>query len=97
MSKNTNQTVTLNYPITWEGAKIAEVTVKRPKVKDMKAVEEVEEGLGDISRSIAVIAILTGLPSEAVEELDAKDFEAVSEVIGGFLGRATPPPSGGAS
>jgi hypothetical protein len=99
MSKSTHQSVTLDYPITWEGAKIAEVTVKRPKVKDIKSLSAASQGedLSEFESSILVIAALSGLPAEAVEELDQADFQAISEVVGGFFPKATAPATGGAS
>lgn len=99
MSKSTHQTVTLDYPITWEGAKIAEVTVKRPKVKDIKAMTAAaeEKDANEFDRSILVISALSGLSAEAIEELDQADFQAISEVVGGFFPKATAPAVGGAS
>ena len=99
MSKSTHQTVALEYPITWEGAKIAEVTVKRPKVKDIKAMTAAaeEQDANEFDRSILVISALSGLPAKAIEELDQADFQAISEVVGSFFPKATAPQPGAAS
>jgi len=98
-TKATTTSVALSYPITWDGAKISEVTVKRPKVKDIKSLTAAsqDEDLSEFESSILVIAALSGLPAEAVEELDQADFQAISEVVGGFFLKATAPATGGAS
>ncbi len=97
-TKATTTSVALSYPITWDGAKISEVTVKRPKVKDLVALTDAGvDDLSEFRKSIAIVASLTGLPDGAIEELDQDDFQALSEVVGGFFPKATDPASGGAS
>ncbi len=89
--------VTLAVPVEWQGQKIAEVTVRRPKVKDLRAIEQASQGRqSQLDQGVEMIAQLTGLPREAVDELDAQDFTAISEVIAGFFPQATASAGGAA-
>lgn len=93
MNQSTNS-VTLAVPVEWQGQTIAEVTIRRPKVKDLRAIEAASrDQSSQLDQGAAMLAQLTGLPIEAVDELDAQDFTAISEVIAGFFpqakGRAT--------
>lgn len=93
MLKSSN-TVALAVPMDWQGQTIAEVTIRRPKVKDLRAMEaSARDKTSQLDQGADMIAQLTGLPIEAVDELDAEDFTAISEVIAGFFpqakGRAT--------
>lgn len=91
----THKSVTLAVPVEWQGQKIAEVTVRRPKVKDLRAIEASARG-SQLDQGATMIAQLTGLPPDAVDELDAADFTAISEVIAGFFPQATGSPDGAA-
>lgn len=93
MGQSTN-TVSLAVPFEWQGQMIAEVTIRRPKVKDLRAIEvSSRDRTSQLDQGAEMLAKLTGLPIEAVDELDAQDFTAISEVIAGFFpqakGRAT--------
>lgn len=79
------RTVKLAEPIAVGSDKIAEVTVRRPKVKDLRTLDNLAPLAGDLSRGIEMAAILTGLTAETIDELDAADFAAISDVIAGFL------------
>ena len=82
MSKSS---VTLAEPILAGGQKITEVTVRRPKVKDLRRLDHLPVAANDLTRGIEMAAILTGLTAETIDELDAADFAALSDVIAGFL------------
>lgn len=90
-------TVKLSFPLFADGRVVSEVAVRRPKVKDLRAMERARrhEG-GDMEQGIAMICVLCNLPLEAVDEMDSADFAAVSKVLGDFLPRA-PVPEGGAA
>jgi len=87
--------VKLSEPIVVGGQKITEVTVRRPKVKDLRALDHLDVKANDLTRGIEMAAILTGLTPETIDELDAADFAAISDVIAGFLPKP-PEPGGGA-
>ncbi|MBF0752239.1 MULTISPECIES: phage tail assembly protein [unclassified Pasteurella] len=70
--------VALEFPIQdGEGKTITELTIRRPKVKDIRKMQ----GSTDIEQSISLISIATGLVPEDVDELDIADFKRVSEVV----------------
>ncbi|OOF53988.1 phage tail protein [Rodentibacter genomosp. 2] len=70
--------VALEFPIQdGEGKTITELTIRRPKVKDIRKMR----GSTDIEQSISLISIATGLVPEDVDELDIADFKRVSEVV----------------
>ena len=81
--------VKLTRPIRIEERMITEVTIRRPKVRDLRAMEKMRDPGGtELDQGIAMAATLCDLPLEAMDEMDAVDFAAISEVLGGFLPRA---------
>ena len=81
--------VKLVRPFKVEERMITEVTIRRPKVRDLRAMEKMREpGSTELDQSIAMTATLCDLPPEAMDEMDAADFAAISEVLGGFLPKA---------
>ncbi len=98
MSKQKTVTVTLEEPIIVGGSELTKVTVRRPKVKDLREVSAAADGAkSDMEQGIAIVATLTGLPAEAIDELDAGDFDNISTVVGDFFPKATARASGAAS
>ncbi|MCX4027946.1 phage tail assembly protein [Spartinivicinus marinus] len=79
-----SELITLNYPIERNGEVINEVTLRRPKAKDLKNMEK--RGGGEITQSIHMVADLTSLDIATVEELDGEDFQLISKKVEGFLG-----------
>ena len=75
-------TVTLDHPITVDGAEVKSLSFRRCKVRDLQAIEKIS---GDISKTAALAANLAEVPSDAFSEMDAADFAKVGEVIEGFL------------
>ena len=89
--------IVLSEPIAWEGRKITELSLRRPKVRDLRTMEETATTRpGQLDQGAAMVALLTGLPEGAVEELDAADFTKVSEAIAGFFGKGVAPATGAA-
>jgi hypothetical protein len=81
--------VKLAHPIEVGNGTIAEVTIRRPKVRDLRAMEKAREpGVSEIDQGVAMAATLCDLPLEAMDEMDAADFAAISEALGGFLPKA---------
>ncbi len=78
--------VKLVRPIRVGERMIAEVAIRRPKVRDLRAMEKLREpGSTELDQGLAMAAALCDLPLEAMDEMDAADFAAISEVLGGFL------------
>jgi hypothetical protein len=78
--------VKLVRPFRVEDRTITEVTIRRPKVRDLRALEKAREpGSTELDQGVAMAATLCDLPLEAMDEMDAADFATISEVLGGFL------------
>jgi len=81
--------IQLDEPITYKASKLdEEKTVSeielttRIKGKHLKAMDQAE---GEVGKSLALIAKLSGLPRFAADELSGRDFAAAMEVIEPFL------------
>lgn len=77
-----SDTIQLNYPVTINGVETDQLTIRRPKVRDIKLMDKHK---GDISKSIGLLSALCEVPPEAIEELDAEDFAKVSARVAGFM------------
>ena len=89
MTSQRHKTLQLLFPITVEDREVSEVTITRPKVKDLKAMDAALVGITDkLDQGIVMVSVLTGLPPVAVEELDADDFTRLSEEVAGFFPQA---------
>jgi hypothetical protein len=79
---------TLDYPIkTGAGQTISELTLRRPKVSDMK---KAQRGSTDpASQELALIASLTEekLTPEDMEELDLADYAKLQALFRGYVGQ----------
>jgi hypothetical protein len=84
----------LDHPFTADGKMLTEVSIRRPKVKDIRSVDKVK-GEGDLQQGIVTVSLLTGLSVEALDDMDAGDFARVSEVVGGFFDKLKAPAAGG--
>lgn len=84
-------TIILKHPIKANGQVLEEITLERPRVKHLKVVDGVK---GEVEKTALLIGELAGIPPSGVDQLDAEDFAALAEVIGGFFGAA---PKTGAS
>ena len=90
--------VKLSHPLKAGDKIIAEVTIRRPKVRDLRALERAREpGMDQMEQSIAMAAALCDLPVETMDDMDAADFAAISEVITSFFPQAPASKGGGAS
>ena len=78
------QEIKLEYPIECSGQVRKSLTMRRPKLRDFEAVDNV---INDIEKSVRLIANLTELSPDEVRELDMVDFRRVNEVLEGFLGQ----------
>jgi hypothetical protein len=79
-------TLPLVAPLTVGDKVISELSVRRPKVRDLREVEAAgTANMTEFDRAIAMAQRLCDLPDGVVEEMDAADFAALSEIIAGFL------------
>lgn len=81
--------VDLDFPIQVDGQTVDKITIRRPKVKDLRKMEEGRKAAGDdpdlLDLSVQMCVVLTGLDPSAFDDMDAGDFEKVSDVIGNFM------------
>lgn len=90
--------VKLSHPLKVGEKTISEVTVRRPKVRDLRAMEEARKSrASEMEQGIAMAATLCDIPLSAMDDMDAADFAAVSEVIGRFFPQATASTGGAVS
>ncbi|WP_224825759.1 phage tail assembly protein [Cognatishimia sp. MH4019] len=77
------ETYTLEYPFTYKGEEVTELTIRRPKMRDLKKFEGIKDNM---KKSFTMLSDLAEIAPDAVEELDPVDFNAASVMIAGFLG-----------
>lgn len=78
--------IELKHPVKLAtGQQLAKVTLRRPKVRDLKAAQRVSDKPEE--QELALIAQLAGLTPEDVEELDLADYKAIAEHFRGMLDR----------
>ena len=79
--------ITLTIPVTINNTTYNELNIRRPKVRDRLAVERIKKT--DAEKEIALIANLTEVTTDVIEELDLADYNKVQEgVLQGFLAPA---------
>lgn len=88
------QTVKLDYPVTAEGRSIDEITLRRPKVRDMLAADG--SAGSEAEKEISMFANLAELAPATIEALDLADYQALQETYKGFLSSAPRTPAGSA-
>lgn len=72
-----SQTVKLKYPVRLAtGQTLTELTLRRPRVGDLRAVAHLS---GDAEQELAIFARITGLVPEDLDELDLADYKQVQD------------------
>ncbi len=77
-------TITLDYPVPFEGGTLKEIHVRRPKVADIVAARKSKKD--EAEQEITMISKLTDIPPETIESLDLADYKKIQEVLSGFFG-----------
>lgn len=77
------ETYTLEYPFTHKGAEYSELSIRRPKMRDLKKFEGIRDNM---KKAITMLSDLAEIAPDTVEEMDPVDFNAASTMIAGFLG-----------
>lgn len=75
------KTIQLQYPIEAHGKQVTELTLQRPKGKDLRAVD----GMKEVEQTLTLISRLGNIPPSSVADMDVVDIMACGEVIAGFL------------
>lgn len=76
-------TITLREPIEINGAKVGVLKLRRPKVRDLEAIDKIQ---GETAKTVSLIANLAEWTPDQVRELDASDFAAASKAVAEMLG-----------
>ncbi|WP_462362901.1 phage tail assembly protein [Pyramidobacter porci] len=78
-------TVSLEYPITVGGVEAKSLALRRPKVRDVVAVNKSCDS--DAERELKLIANLAELAPDELEEMDVKDYAKLQAQLKVFFGR----------
>lgn len=78
------ETVTLEFPIEVDGVSVDSLTVRRPTVRDQLLMDKMKGS--ETEKGVKYIANLCEVAPSDIEQLDAADFLALSEVVQGFVG-----------
>lgn len=84
-------TIKLKHPITVDGVEVQQVTMRRPKVRNLERIDTVA---GEVAKAVTLVADLTDLTPDQVREIDAEDFTKIADQLGDFLGAGLPTSGG---
>lgn len=82
--------IILECPLDLQGQTIDRLTIRRPKVRDLKRLDKVK---GDVQKMVTLVCDLTNPPltPENVEDMDAGDMAKISQLLESFFPKAAPP------
>ncbi|MBV5272502.1 MAG: phage tail assembly protein [Lamprocystis purpurea] len=87
MSAAVETTIALEYAIEAHGETLSQLTLRRPRVRDLRLLDEAK---GDVGKTAALIGALAGLTPREVDQLDAGDFTRLGLAVADFLPGAQP-------
>lgn len=76
-------TIQLDHPMQIDGQSIHELTIRRPKVKDLREAEKA--GAGASEQELSLFARLTGINPEDLDEMDLADYQKLQQRYSAFL------------
>lgn len=76
---------TLKFPVILSGETTTVISLRRPKGRDMKRALNMAKSIGDMTA--AMIVNLGEVSPAVVDELDAADWLALSDIVGNFMGK----------
>ncbi|MCA1776036.1 MAG: phage tail assembly protein [Loktanella sp.] len=79
--------ITLAHPFEIGGETVETVSLRRPKVKDLRAIDEAGDG-DEFKQAITMIAVLSDMTPEMVDEIDTEDFTMLSDRVRDFFPKA---------
>lgn len=90
MATKTNEdrsiTITLSEPIIGpDGQQLTELTLRRPKGKDLRAMDK---ATGELGKTFALAQQLSGIPAPMLDNLDGADVIELSDACAVFLKRS---------
>ncbi|MFM9860569.1 phage tail assembly protein [Pseudoxanthobacter sp. M-2] len=85
--------VPLAYPLRKGSVTVSTLKLRRVKVADLNALDDLPPGTKPRRREVFLLGRLSDVPHDMLEELDAADYGRVVEALEGFFDEA--PPTGG--
>ena len=76
-------TIELQYPFEYKGERFTELTVRRPKMRDLKKAQGIKD---ELEKSMRMMADLTEVDPKVIDELDPVDFATLSDKVGEYMG-----------
>jgi hypothetical protein len=86
-------TITLARPVDHDGKTFATINIDEPTVAGIEAYEDAKAaGKSEVGSLVAMLAVDTGWPPEALRKVRASDLQRISEAMAPFV---SAPESGG--
>lgn len=83
MSNTTKTTITLKYPVEYQGRKITELQMRRATAGDMQLANK--QGKDEFEREINLFASLTETEPAALKLLDLADYKEIQKTFEDFF------------
>ena len=80
--------IKLSNPIKIDGVEVHELSLRRPKVRDLVAAGK--KNVSESEREVNLIANLAEITPDTVQELDLCDYMKIQEWLKDFLSPMTP-------
>jgi hypothetical protein len=80
--------VTLKTPVEVGGKTIREVTVTKPRVRELRLAGEAAKDKGGIEETRQLLAQCTGIIPADLDAFEVDDFTACAEALQGLMGEA---------
>lgn len=75
----------LAFPFEYKGENVTEITLRRPKVREVKAMATSSKN--SFEDTVDMIAELAGKPVEMIDEIDPEDYKPMQDWVGNILGK----------
>lgn len=79
---NQTSSITLQYPVNFDGKEVKELSVRRPLVRDQLIATKSSESAED--KDIKLFSLLAGVDVELIHQLDLEDYFALQDVVMSF-------------
>lgn len=79
--------IKLENPIKIDGVEVNEISLRSPKVRDLLISSK--KNVSEAEREVNLIANLSEIPVDAVEDLDLRDYLKIQEWLKDFLAQST--------